>query len=55
MARLNALSAFGRMGYVSHLALYPALFGSLYFVGSLYSTMSAKKTAIADEKAMPKA
>ena len=55
MTRLNALSAFGRMGYASHLALYPALFGSLYFTYSQYSASAARKTAIADEKAMPKA
>ena len=55
MARLNALSAFGRMGYASHLALYPALFGSLFFVYTQYSASSANKQAIADEKAMPKA
>tara|TARA_B110000305_G_C18830831_1_gene355656 strand:+ start:67 stop:474 length:408 start_codon:yes stop_codon:yes gene_type:complete len=55
MSRLNALSAFGRMNYVSHLALYPALFGSTWFLYSQYSASSAKKQAIADDKAMPKA
>lgn len=55
MTRLNALSAFGRMGYASHLALYPAFFGSIYFVYSQWSASSARAQAIADEKAMPKA
>ena len=43
------------MGYASHLALYPALFGSVYLVVSSYTASSARKQAIADEKAMPKA
>ena len=30
--RTNALSAFGRMGYSAHLAVYPAIFGFGYFV-----------------------
>ena len=55
MARLNALSAFGRMNYASHMALYPAFFGSIFFVYTQWSTSSAKAAAIADEKAMPKA
>ena len=55
MTRLNALSAFGRMGYASDLALYPAVFGSVWFVWSQWSTSAAKKQAIVDEKAMPKA
>ena len=54
MSRLNALSAFGRMGYAQHLALYPVFFGSLYFGFTTYSANSAAKQAIADEKAMPK-
>ena len=30
--RTNALSAFGRMGYGAHLAVYPGIVGFTYFV-----------------------
>ena len=47
--KVNALSALGRMSYGAHLALYPLLGGTAYFLGLTYhrnSQEQAKKAAI---------
>ena len=51
----NLLSAFGRMGYASHLALYPILGGSVNLVYKTNAASSAAAAEAAENKAMPKA
>ena len=51
--RTNTLSALGRMSYASHVALYPIIGGSLYFLGSTYVKSSQEKGKIATREAMP--
>ena len=51
--RTNTLSALGRMSYATHLALYPVIGGSVYFVLSSYLSSSAEKAKIAEREAMP--
>ena len=53
--RTNPLSAMGRMSYAGHLALYPVVFGSLYFGWTSYSKKSADDAAKYVKENMPKA
>ena len=52
--RTNALSALGRMSYATHVALYPIVGGSLYFIISSYQKSSAEAANKAEAEAMPK-
>ena len=49
------LSALGRVSYTTHLALYPIIGGSIWFIKAAYSASSEKAAAEAFEKSMPKA
>ena len=53
--RTNPLSAFGRMSYASHMALYPLLGGSFYTLYTTWSKRSADAAEKAAIEAMPKA
>ena len=55
MKQANMLSALGRVSYTTHMALYPILGGSLWFVYNAYSTKSAAAAKEAFEANMPKA
>ena len=52
--RTNTLSALGRLSYQAHLALYPILGGSLYFIYQTYSKISAEKQKAIELESMPK-
>ena len=49
------LSALGRVGYATHLALYPIIGGSIWFVKNTYSASAKAASDAAFEKSMPKA
>ena len=51
--KVNALSAFGRLSYGAHLALYPLLGGTAYFLGSTYSRNNAIKNEQKEIDSMP--
>ena len=53
--RTNALSALGRMSYTTHLAMYPLIGSTAWFVWSSWSKSSAEKAAIVERETMPKA
>ena len=51
--KVNALSAFGRLSYGAHLALYPLIGGTVYFLGSTYQRNSAIKAKQQEIDSMP--
>ena len=51
--RVNTLSALGRMSYATHLALYPILGGSAYFLISAQQRRSAEQAARDEQEALP--
>ena len=55
MKQANMLSALGRVSYTTHLALYPLIGGSLYFIKNTYSAKAKITNDEAFAKSMPKA
>ena len=51
--RTNTLSALGRMSYATHIALYPIIGGSVYFLGSTMIKSNRDKADVAEREAMP--
>ena len=55
MTGANALSMFGRLSYGAHLALYPIVGGTSFFLYTTKAARDAKLSAAETEATMPKA